>query len=272
MVWGNEYFGWDITRKMVVLFGSIFNNMTVERFDKTGNETEHITVPIEYAAKEKMLARLQGDPALDRPYSALLPRMSFEIVEIQPDRERHLPTLNRKVIRNTADVNKFKYQYTATPVNIKFNLYIYTKNSVDGTRVFEQIVPFFAPDWTASVEIVPEIGETRDIPVIHDGTGFDDIYDGEFKTKRHTVWTLTFTMKTYYYGPIKNKPIIKFTDVIEYVAMPGEDRAGEPVEEVTMQPGLLANGSPTTDASLSVPYLTIDVNSDYGFAETVNRL
>ncbi len=270
-MWGNAYFGFDITRKMVVLFGSIFNNMTVERFDKTGLETEHITVPIEYAAKEKMLARLQGDPMLDRPYSALLPRMSFEIVEFIADNERHLPTINKRVKKNANDVNKFFLQYTAKPYNIRFNLYIYTKNALDGTKILEQILPFFTPDWTASVQIIPEMDETRDIPIIHDGTGIEDIFDGEFKTKRHTVYTLSFTMKTYYYGPVKNKPIIKFADILVYVDAPGTEAASEPIEEVTMQPGLLANGSPTTNAAASVSYLTISVDDDYGFAGVVKK-
>ena len=272
MVWGNQYYEFNITRKMVIVFGSIFNGMTVERYDSTGLQTEHITVPIVYAAKEKMLARLQSDPDLDRPYSALLPRMSFEIVDVYPNRTRHLPTLNRRVSKDDTNVNKFRYQYTPVPYDIKFNLYIYTKNAQDGTKILEQILPFFTPDWTASVELVPEMEETRDIPITLDSVSLTDLYDNDFKIKRTIVWTLSFTMQTYYYGPIKTKPIIKFAETTVYMGAPGEATANDAIELVTMQPGLLANGSPTTNSAASISYLSIGVDDDFGYAGTVVRL
>ena len=272
IIWGSQYFGFNITKKMVIVFGSCFNNMVVERFNSSGDQTELIKVPITYAAKEKMLARLQADPNLDRPYSALLPRMSFEIVDMFPNRTRHLPTLNRWVAKST-NLNKLKYQYTPVAYDIKFNLYIYTKNAQDGTKLLEQILPFFTPEWTASVELIAAMGETRDIPIILDGVSLQDLYDGDFKVRRSIVWTLSFTMQTYMYGPVKDKPIIKFTEVSMIMGDPSEDDlsiANNTFEVVTMQPGLLANGSPTTNAAASVDYLTISIDDDFGFAETTD--
>jgi hypothetical protein len=272
MIWGSQYFGFDITKKMVTVFGSVFNNMTVERFNRDGTETENITVPVTYSAKEKMLARLQSDPDLDRPYSALLPRLSFEIVDITPARDRHLPTMNRRVVKNLTDKNKFNYQYTATPHDIKFNLYIYSKNAQDGTKILEQILPFFTPDWTASVEMIPEMGEVRDIPIVHDSTSLQDLYSEDFKVKRTILWTLAFTMKTYYYGPVKTKPIIKFTTVDFYGGNPGDEEATDAFERETMQPGLTANNEPTTNAAASISYLNIGVDDPFGFAETIVKI
>src|SRR5260221_2933134 len=122
MIFGGQYFYFQIIKKMVVIFGSIFNNMVVERADASGNETELIKVPIVYAPKEKMLARLQSDPNLDRPYSELLPRMSFEISSVIPNTSRHLTSLNKRVVKSTTSVNNLMYQYTPRPYDVKFQL------------------------------------------------------------------------------------------------------------------------------------------------------
>jgi hypothetical protein len=144
MVFGGTYFYFQIIKKMVIVFGSIFNDMVVERVDKDGNETANIRVPISYAAKDKMLARLNADPDLDRPYSELLPRMAFEIISAAPNSNSQLPVLNRKVVKST-NINNLKYQYTPRPYNIRFALYIFAKNAEDATKILEQILPFFTP-------------------------------------------------------------------------------------------------------------------------------
>jgi hypothetical protein len=269
MIFGGKYYYFQIIKKMVVVFGSIFNDMSIERSDASGNETELIKVPIVYAPKEKMLARLQGDPALDRPYSALLPRMSFEWTDLSPDRGRHLPTMNKNVVKNSTNLNHLYYQYTPVPYNMKFNLYIYTKNAEDGTKILEQILPFFTPEWTASVELVPQMNETRDIPFVLDGYSIQDLYDGDFKTRRTLVHTLNFTCRTYLYGPVIDKPIIKFVTISEIVGDPVADgvTVNNAVEAITLQPGLLANGSPTSNIAQTIAYSLIAIDNDFGYVE-----
>jgi hypothetical protein len=268
MVFGGTYFYFQIIKKMVIVFGSIFNDMVVERVDKDGNETANIRVPISYAAKDKMLARLNADPDLDRPYSELLPRMAFEIISAAPNSNSQLPVLNRKVVKST-NINNLKYQYTPRPYNIRFALYIFAKNAEDATKILEQILPFFTPSWTASVELIPDMNEIRDIPFTLDGMNLQDTYDGDFKQRRVLIWTLDFTCQTYLYGPELDKPIIKFTTVSEIIGDPSTETANDAFESVTMQPGLLANGSPTTDPTQSIPYTQISIDDDWGFAEAV---
>ena len=76
----NRYFYFQLTRKYVILFGNMFNNITLKRINRaTGIEVERIKIPIIYAPKEKYIARLRSDPDLNREIQVALPRMSFEL-------------------------------------------------------------------------------------------------------------------------------------------------------------------------------------------------
>lgn len=273
MTWGNQYFYHQIIRKMVVVFGSIFNDMSIERTDTAGNVTTIIKVPIQYSVKEKMLARLQDDPDIDRPYSALLPRLSFEITDIVPDRNRSIPAINRMVTKSS-DPNKLRRMYTPAPYDIKFQLHVYVKNQEDGTKLIEQILPFFRPDWTANIELINDgnMVESRDIPFILNSISNQDVYSDDFKQRRILIYTLDFTCHTYFYGPIQERPIIKFSTVDVYMGMPGDPGANTPFEEYTVQPGLTANGQPTTNVAESVAWSVISIDDDYGFCETLRKL
>ena len=43
-------------RKLVIGFGSLFNNIIVRDIDSSGNTTQKVRVPISYAPKEKFIA------------------------------------------------------------------------------------------------------------------------------------------------------------------------------------------------------------------------
>ena len=46
------------------------------------------------------------------------------------------------------------------------------------------------------------MGEKRDIPMVLDSISFQDDYEGDFATRRALIYTLSFTAKTYLFGPI----------------------------------------------------------------------
>jgi len=267
-MWGGDVFHHGIIKKMVVVFGAIFADTRIKRLDKDGNETALISVPLSYTPKDKMITLIQSDPELNRPYSALLPRMSFEVVDIVPDPSRKLPTLDRRV-KQISDPNKLNYQWTPIPHNIIFNLYIYAKNAEDATKVLEPVLSFFRPDWTPQVELIPDMDEIRDIPFVYTGLTKEDSAYGDLKDRRILVYSLNFICKTFFYGPIFTKPIIKFTEVKVSLGMPPTANVDVYSDEtITLQPGLLANGSPTTNAAASVDYHLINISDDYGFAFT----
>ena len=74
----------ESTRRMVSVFGSIFNDMEVVKKDGSGKILQKIKVPLGYAPRTKVLARLNEQTT--GPNIALkLPRMSFEISSMEYD-------------------------------------------------------------------------------------------------------------------------------------------------------------------------------------------
>jgi len=190
----NFYF--STIRKYVTLFGTLFDDISIIRTNKDGKLTAVIKVPITYAPKEKMLARIEQDPAIDRQTAVPpLPFMSFEMTEMKYDSTRKLNTIGKVVTANNQVNNSYKYQYNPVPYNIGFRLYIYVKNAEDGTKIVEQILPFFTPDFTTTLKLIPELGIHMDIPTVMNSIQQTDTYDGNFIERRAILWTLDFTVK-----------------------------------------------------------------------------
>jgi len=264
-------FYFSLIRKYVILVGTLFNDIRITREDKNGNVVDLLKVPLSYAPKEKMLARFENDPDIDRPFATLLPRMSFEQISMEYDGSRKLPTVGKIVVKDPTNPNKLKYQYNPVPYNLKFRLYVYVKNAEDGTKIIEQILPFFTPEWTVTVRLIQEMNVTMDIPVILDDIGIEDSYNGNFQDRRALIWTLEFTVKGYIYGPIKKTAIIKFANTNFYIPSVPDGQLNtavgntDPVERVTIRPGLTANGQPTSNLANSISLSEIEADDDFGF-------
>jgi hypothetical protein len=260
--------------------GTLLNNIRITRTDANGNTIDLLKVPITYAPKDKMLARIMQDPALDRPTAtATLPMISFEMGEIKYDGSRKLNTIGKSTVKSTGVDQKsiFKYQYNPVPYNISFKAYIYAKNVEDGTKIIEQILPYFTPDWTTTCSLIPEMEISMDIPIVLTNINYDDKYDGQFKDRRTIIWSLDFLLKGYFYGPVKKSAIIKFINLNFYIPPVADGKLSDAVgntaiaEKITIQPGLDANGQPITYTGKpnaetgTIPYAEIEVDDDYGF-------
>jgi hypothetical protein len=269
-------FYFALLRKYVTMFGYIFDDIRIERYTvpgDTGSETELIKVPITYGPKDKMLARVIEDPTIQRQDAIQLPLISFEMSEFQYDSSRKLPSVNRNTYVNTSNPNQLYNQYVPVPYNIGFTLYVYVKNTEDGNKIIEQILPFFTPDWTLTAELIPQMNYTVDIPIILNSVQMDDAYDGNFEKRRALIWTLNFTLKGYMFGPVGSSNIIKFAETNIYSSTTSNilDSVGNstPSSTITVQPGYTANGQPTTNANTSIPYTQILSTDNYGYIVTI---
>jgi hypothetical protein len=247
-------------RKYVVLFGTLFNDIHINRVGKSADQdyVQTIKVPLSYGPKEKYLARTDADPSYARPVAIVLPRMSFEITSLAYDPTRKLPKLNKIVKTNAADSASLKYAYMPVPYNIDFQLSIMTKNADDGTRIIEQILPYFTPDFTSTINLIPELDFKPDIPLILTSVDHTDTYDGSFIDRRAIIWTLTFTMKAYLMGPTKtSSSLIKTANTSLFLDI----TANSATEGISVTPGLIVNGAVTN----TTPIANIYANSNYGF-------
>jgi len=257
-----------LIRKYVTMFGYIFDDMRIERFDSAGNETELISVPITYGPKDKMMARVIEDPTITKQAAIQLPVMSFEMTGFQYDPSRKTPTVNRQAVVNASNPNNMYYSYAAVPYNIGFALYIYVKNIEDGNKIIEQILPFFTPDWTLTADLIPEMGITVDVPLVLLNLTCEDSYGEDFKERRALIWTIEFTLKGYFYGPTANSGIIKFADSNIHNSI---DITKPAVSNIISEPGLLANGQPTSNASLSIPQSLVKATDNYGYITLITE-
>ena len=273
-----QTFYFQTIRKYVTLVGTLFDDISIVRTDSNNNMTGLIKVPITYAPKDKMLARLQQDPNIDRPTATItLPIMSFEMTTLRYDGSRKLHTTGRVAYGNTS-AGSLKYQYNPVPYNIDFQLHIMVKNAEDGTKIVEQILPYFTPDFTVSVHLIPEMGVIMEIPVVMTGISQQDTYDGSFTERQSLTWTLDFTVKGYLYGPVKTSAIIKYANTVFYTPSVSDGMLNTAVGNtpavawIQTQPGELANGSPTSNFSASIPVSSILATDDYGFVNTITEV
>jgi hypothetical protein len=278
-MFGHGVFYFSTIRKMVIYFGTIFNDLKITRTNAENDVVATLKVPLSYAPKDKMLARVDADPEITRQTAIYLPRMSFEMTGLAYDGTRKLNTVSRQVVKDNSNANKLKAQYNPVPYNFDFNLYVYVKNAEDGTKIIEQILPFFTPDWTATVNLIPEMNIAMDIPIILNSLSMEDTYDGSFEERRAIIWTLNFTVKGWIYGPIVSKPIIKIANTQFFVPSGGSQAnvaasVGETdvIGRVTVKPGLDANGNPTSNPNTTINYSLIEVDDDFGYVITTEGI
>jgi hypothetical protein len=266
----------DSLRKYIIVFGTVFNDIYINRLSNAGEVLQTLKVPLTYGPKDKVLSRLEQNPKMDNQVGIILPRISFEMTTMEYDPTRKLNTLNKLTKQSTTagTDDEVKYQYQPVPYDMQFEMNILVKNAEDGTRIVEQIVPYFTPDFTVSVNLVPEVDGPRDIPIILNSITSQDEYEGSFEQRRALIWTLSFTMKGYLYGPTKKSKLIKHAETVfrfpEDVATGNTNSTANTIV-VTSRPGLTANGQPTTNTALSISYEDIISTDDYAIINTITE-
>jgi len=260
----NQVFYHDTIKKYVVLFGTIFNDIYILKGDGT-DTTQTIKVPVSYGPKQKFISRLTQDPDLTKPVAIQLPRIGFEMTDISYASERKLPTINRVAVQDPTNPDRLKYQYMPVPYDFTFSMYILVKNANDGTRILEQILPFFTPDWTATLNLDSSMQHKYDIPIILDDVRCEDTYEGNFIERRVLTWTLNFTLKGYIFGPSRKSEQIK-TSIINLYNV---DRA--------IELSVAVSNTQLQDVITTIPVVTnktldqIEADDDYTFGQTIDQ-
>ena len=198
-----------LIRKTIVAFGSLFSDIYIDRKQGdsvTGTTIQRLQIPLAYAPKEKWIVRLDSDPNLEQHTYTTLPRMSFEINGYSYDAQRKLNRMQQ--IKCGSGIDSMTYMYTPVPYNIEISLYILTKTQEDGLQIIEQILPTFTPEYTLSINAVPDMNVVQDIPVILNSVSVSDEYDGDFQTRRFVTHTLNFTLKTSLFGAVSGQAVI----------------------------------------------------------------
>ena len=241
-------------RKLTIAFGQLFNNIVIQNTSSTGAVTKRIRVPLAYAPKEKFIVRLEQQANLqsDREVGITLPRLGFEITGLTYDASRKINKMQKlRRVKTSEEGKKLNYNYAPVPYNINFSLYSFTATAENGLQIIEQILPFFQPEYTVTMNVVPELEIKRDIPIVLNNVSYEDTYNGEFTQRRAVIYTLAFTAKTYLYGPMTNQGVIK-----------------------TVQSDLGADTDPILSRDERIVIVpnptTADADDDFGFTTTIS--
>ena len=257
----------ETTRRYVAVFGTLFNDITISRKNNAGTTIQTMKVPVNYGPMQKFLAKIEQDPNLTAP-AMTLPRITFEIIGMTYDGERVLTNLTRHKMPISNNDNSYNTQFTPTPYNIEFQLNIMTKFTEDGSKILEQILPYFKPEFTPTVKLVDTLDMYFDVPIVLTSITTEDTYEGSFDERRALIWTLSFTMKGYYFGPVTTKKVIKFVTAKVY----NELTANTALEKVVTRPGLTSTGLPSTDINNTVNYSQINFDDDWDYIVVIEDI
>lgn len=205
---GNAQFYHRTIRKMVVVFGTMFNDIEIVRYTQAGAPKEKQKVPLSYGPKERYLTQITSDPNLIKSINSVIPRMSFNLDSLEYDMSRkQVSTLQNFASATNTGVSS---QYLPVPYNFEFSLSIYVRNTEDGTQILEQILPFFTPDFNVVVDFIPAMNQKYNVPIILNSVASTVEYEGGMSdgTTRLIVWDLTFTAKSFIWPPVKSGKII----------------------------------------------------------------
>ena len=212
-----QQFYHETMRKVVVAFGTMFNNINIVRTNSSGAVTQSMKVPLAYGPKQKFLTRLREDPTLTKKVALTLPRIGFEIAGISYDQSRKLNSIQKlKKTNSSTDGKTVSSQFMPVPYNMDFELVVMAKNSDDALQIVEQILPYFQPDYTITLNDMSDMGIKRDVPIILSSVSYEDSYQGNFEERRAIMYTMTFTAKFYLYGPVTSDKVIKTVQVDQY--------------------------------------------------------
>ena len=245
---GNTFYH-ETIRKVVIGFGTLFNDIHITRKDSSGNVQQSMKVPLAFGPKQKFLVRLREDPNIAKSVAITLPRIGFEIGAISYDPVRKLNKI-QKVKKPGSSGNKVDTQYMPVPYNIDFELYAMSKNSDDALQIVEQILPYFQPEYTITINDIVQMSNKRDVPIVLTGISYEDNYEGEFTERRAIIYTLSFTAKAYLYGPVISGQVVTKVQVDQFADSSSAAPKREQRYTVTPDP------------------VSSDMDDDFGFNET----
>ena len=261
-----EYFYNEILRKTIIGFGTLFNDLTIKQ------ENSVVKVPLAYGPVQKFLARLEQAPNLSQAVQISLPRMSFEFIGLTYDPVRKVSTTQQITVKDPSGGTDIKKVYTPVPYNMQFELNIMCKLNDDALQIVEQILPYFQPSYNLTVNLVSEINEKKDVPIVLENVTFQDDYEGDYTSRRVLMYTLRFTAKTYLFGPVSSatKDIVKSVSV-RYLA--GGSKSTERDVTYAVKPRALKDYTDdvVTNLAEDITAEAVTVNVDDGTAITVKK-
>jgi hypothetical protein len=204
-------------RKLVIAFGSLFDEIYVSRKNDTTGITEKVKVPITFSSKEKFLRRLESNSSItDNVKTQInIPYLSFEVANIAYDfgRKRNkLTTTSEIITASDGSISESYKTFSETPISIVFNLYFYSRSLNELFQVLEQILPYFNPEFNIRINF-NKIFKNVNVPIAYRDFKIIDDYEGSLQSRRMMIGVMSFAASSYVFGEVKPTQVIE--DVID---------------------------------------------------------
>ena len=264
---GSHFYN-QIVRKNIIAFGTLFNNIVLKSTDPSdGTVLEEMKVPLAYGPKQKFIVRLEENTS-NTKVAITLPRLYFEMTSIDYDSTRKTSPIQKyKTIIND-NGGEVRVQYVPVPYNLSFELGVIAKSQDDALQITEQILPYFQPSFSVTLNMIPDMNEKKDIAIVLNNIGSEDEWDDTFMNRRYIAYTLNFTMKSYLYGPYSTSDIIRKAIIHETVGDLAVNR-----RTITRTYTPKAKTDINTDGVIDVnDDALVDAGDDFGFNEGIEFL
>ncbi len=263
---GSHFYN-QIVRKNIIAFGTLFNNITMKSTDPdTGEVLETQKVPLAYGPKQKFLVRLTDQTS--SKVAITLPRIYFEMTSIDYDSTRKTSPVQKYKTIIDGNGDEVRVQYVPVPYNIGFELGVIAKSQDDALQIVEQILPYFQPSFSITLNMIPDMNEKRDVAIVLNGISSEDEWDDSFMNRRYIAYTLNFTMKSYLYGPYNTADVIKKAIIHETLGDLSVNR-----RTITRTYTPKAKTDINTDGVIDVnDDALLDAGDDFGFNEGIEFL
>ena len=209
-----EYFYNQTLRKLTLAFGGLFDEIYVSK-DTSDGKIERTRVPLTYSGKEKFIRRINEASSISNnvKIETLLPKMAFEMTNLQYDPTRKVNKMNKKFKSSLVNGETYTQEaYTEVPYNVQFSLYCFTRTVDDNLQIMEQILPYFSPEFIVTLKM-NELDTNVDVPIVLNATNMTEQYEGDMTTRRSVVSSFSFTAKAHIFSKVSGFGIIKEIDI-----------------------------------------------------------
>jgi hypothetical protein len=191
------YFYYGTTRSYVIAFATILNGLSFK--DGWGNIRE---VPVHYSPRQKWMENIQQNTDLDQlNIDIALPRVAFEFLSMTYDPQRTTNPLNKiDNVSATDPTTQNTYILNRQAYNFNVKVYLAAVRFNDLLQMLEQLIPFFTPSLTVTLNDTNGLGFTTNIPINLNSIDYNIDYEGSFDNRRVVSATMDFTLKGYQYS------------------------------------------------------------------------
>lgn len=208
-------------RKIVASFGTVFNNISIQRRDEAGVLQKDFKVPVGFGSKSHWYNRIEKGVMTEEggiQTAMVVPRIGYMLKGLNYDAPKKL---NRN-LRNKRDIETLatgekirKNQYTPVPYKLDFELSIYSKNMDDGLQILEQFAPYFSPTVNLRILEIEELDLWNDVQIsMSPGITLNDAIEDGFTSRRTITWDFSFSVSANLYPPITQQKVI-LTSIVD---------------------------------------------------------